>query len=175
MSDSLWPHRLQPARLLHPWDFLGKNTGVGCHFLHIYIYTYTYISPHFGISFPFRSPQCIEFSVPYSRFSLIDFIHSINTVHVSNPVSQFKWVITSYWSEWPSSKKSTNNKHYRGCREKGSLIHSWRRDWQPTPVLLPGEFHGQRSLADYSPWGHKESNTTEWLTLEYVQFKACPF
>ena len=32
-----------------------------------------------------------------------------------------------------------------------------------TPVFLPGEFHGQRSLADYSPWGHKESNTTEAL------------
>ena len=33
MSDSLWPHRLQPTRLLHPWDFPGKSTGVGCHFL----------------------------------------------------------------------------------------------------------------------------------------------
>ena len=32
-SDSLWPHGLQPARLLCPWDFPGKNTGVGCHFL----------------------------------------------------------------------------------------------------------------------------------------------
>ena len=31
----------------------------------------------------------------------------------------------------------------------------WRRKWQPTPVFLPGEFHGQRSLAGYSPWGHK--------------------
>ena len=37
----------------------------------------------------------------------------------------------------------------------------WRRKWQPTPVFLPGEFHGQRSLADYSPWGRKESDTTE--------------
>ena len=41
----------------------------------------------------------------------------------------------------------------------------WRRDWQPAPVFLPGEFHGQRSLDGYSPWGHKESDTTEWLTL----------
>ena len=37
----------------------------------------------------------------------------------------------------------------------------WRRKWQPTPVLLPGECHGQRSLAGYSPWGHEESDTTE--------------
>ena len=37
----------------------------------------------------------------------------------------------------------------------------WRRAWQPTPVLLPGESHGQRSLAGYSPQGHKELDTTE--------------
>ena len=37
----------------------------------------------------------------------------------------------------------------------------WRREWQPTPVFLPGEFHGQRSLVGYSPWGCKESDKTE--------------
>ena len=41
----------------------------------------------------------------------------------------------------------------------------WRRAQPPTPVFLPGESHGWRSLADYSPWGHKESDTTERLTL----------
>ena len=40
----------------------------------------------------------------------------------------------------------------------------WRREWLPTSVFLPGGFHGQRSLAGYSPWVHKESDT-EWLTL----------
>ena len=39
----------------------------------------------------------------------------------------------------------------------------WRRKWQPTPVLLPGKSQGQRSLVGYSPWGRKESDTTEWL------------
>ena len=38
---------------------------------------------------------------------------------------------------------------------------SWRRAWQPTPVSLPGESHGQKSLAGYSPQGCKESDTTE--------------
>ena len=38
---------------------------------------------------------------------------------------------------------------------------NWRRKWQPTPVFLPGESHGQRSLVGYSPWGGKESDTTE--------------
>ena len=42
----------------------------------------------------------------------------------------------------------------------GEKIH-WRRAWQPTPVFSPGESHGQRSLAGYSPQGHKESNMTE--------------
>ena len=37
----------------------------------------------------------------------------------------------------------------------------WRRAWQPTLVFLPGESHGQKSLAGYSPWGHKDSDTTE--------------
>ena len=37
----------------------------------------------------------------------------------------------------------------------------WRKAWQPTPVFLPGESHGQRSLAGYDPWGHTESDTTE--------------
>ena len=37
----------------------------------------------------------------------------------------------------------------------------WRRAWQPTPVSLPGESHGQRRLVGYSPWGRKESDRTE--------------
>ena len=41
----------------------------------------------------------------------------------------------------------------------------WRRKWQYTPVLVPGKSHGQRSLVGYSPWGHKESDTTERLHL----------
>ena len=44
----------------------------------------------------------------------------------------------------------------------------WRREWQSTPVFLPGEFHGQRSLAGYSPWGRKELDTTQWLTQSTV-------
>ena len=46
-------------------------------------------------------------------------------------------------------------------------LYSWvrkiaqRRKWQPTLVFLPGKFHGQRNLGGYSPWGLKESDTTE--------------
>ena len=43
----------------------------------------------------------------------------------------------------------------------------WRRKWQPTPIFLPGKSHGWRSLVGYSPWGHKESDTTERLHFHF--------
>ena len=43
----------------------------------------------------------------------------------------------------------------------------WRRKWQPTPVLFPGKSHGRRSLVGYSPWGRKESDTTERLRFRF--------
>ena len=44
---------------------------------------------------------------------------------------------------------------------------SWRRQWHPTPVLLPGKSHGRRSLVGCSPWGHWESGTTERLHFHF--------
>ena len=51
----------------------------------------------------------------------------------------------------------------------------WRREWQPTPVLLPGESHGQRSLVGYSPRGRKESDTTERLHFHFQTFSRFSF
>ena len=42
-----------------------------------------------------------------------------------------------------------------------------RRQWQPTPVLLPGKSHGWRSLVGCSPWGHEELDTTERLHFHF--------
>ena len=53
----------------------------------------------------------------------------------------------------------------------GNLVpynSQWKRKWKTTPIFLPGESHGQRSLAGCSPWGHGESDTTEWLTHTYT-------
>ena len=44
--------------------------------------------------------------------------------------------------------------------------YPWRRDWLPTPVFFPGEFHGQRSPEGYSPWGYQESDMTEQLNTQ---------
>src|SRR5574341_185969 len=43
----------------------------------------------------------------------------------------------------------------------------WRRQWHPTPVLLPGKSHGWRSLAGCSPWGREESDSTERLHFHF--------
>jgi len=56
----------------------------------------------------------------------------------------------------------------------------WRRKWQPTPALLPGKSHGRRNLLGYSPWGHKESDTTERLhfftsILSLLRFLSLPW
>ena len=56
------------------------------------------------------------------------------------------------------------------CVKCPSKTGDWRRKWQPTPVFLPGKSHGQRSLAGYSPWGRKESETTEWLRTRLEKY-----
>ena len=57
------------------------------------------------------------------------------------------------------------------ARDSGS-IPGWEDDscrkWHPTPVFLPGKFHWQRNLADYSPWGRKELDMTEQLSIAHT-------
>ena len=65
--------------------------------------------------------------------------------------------------------QTVKKKNYLQCKRPGFDPwvgkFPWRRKWQPTAVLLLGEFHGQKSLVGYSPGGHKESDKTEQLTL----------
>ena len=79
------------------------------------------------------------------------------TIHVCDLISSFKG--------FPGSSLVKNVLQYgrSGFDPWVGKIH-WRREWQPTPVFLPGEFYGQRSLAVYRPWGYEESDTTEQLT-----------
>ena len=78
---------------------------------------------------------------------------------------------------WLSGKESACNSGEAG--DKGQEVQDpwvkkfpWRRAWQPTPVFLPGESHGQRSLAGYSLWSGEESDTTEaaWHICTVVPF-----
>ena len=70
---------------------------------------------------------------------------------------------------WLSGKESTCQ-----CRKlRGHRFDSWvrkipwRRKWQPIAVFLPGKSHGQRSVVGYRPWGSKESDMTEHITVTY--------
>ena len=78
------------------------------------------------------------------------------------PSEHCLWIV-SYHTGLPDSSDSKESVYNAG--DLGSIPGSgrppWRRAWQPTPVFLPGESHGQRSLAGYSPWGRKESDMTE--------------
>ena len=68
-------------------------------------------------------------------------------------------LITKSYPFWTSIFSSHNIISY--------LPGNWRRQWQPTPVLLPGESHGRRSLVGYSPWGRWESDMTEQLHFHF--------
>ena len=76
------------------------------------------------------------------------------------------------WLRWLSSSSSGSDGKESICLQWGRPGFDpwvreipWRRKWWPTSVFLPGESHAQRSLVGYSPWGHKGSDTTGWLTL----------
>ena len=66
-----------------------------------------------------------------------------------------------YWVKLRSEKEDILKKK----KKKSWCVAKfpWRNKWQPTPVFLPEEFHGQRSLVGYSPWGHKELT---WLSMD---------
>ena len=73
-------------------------------------------------------------------------------------------VLVDYWSiGFPGG--ANGKEPACQCRRNGFYLWvekiPWRRQWQPTPVSLPGESHGQRSLESYSPWDSTESDTTE--------------
>ena len=72
------------------------------------------------------------------------------------------------WGDtWVSSLVAQTVKDLPATQETWVGESPWRRAGQPTPVFWAGESHGRRSLVGYSPWGHKESDTTERLSLHF--------
>ena len=79
---------------------------------------------------------------------------------------------------WLSGKKESAGQCRRHRRPEfdpwiGKIL--WGRKWQPTPVLLPGKSHEQRSMVGYSPWGRKESDMTERLPFHFSLEAAASF
>ena len=101
--------------------------------------------------------------------------------------SKKKKEVNSERTEWFAIRNKPKQKNTDIWRPEGSLVEEsacqcrrcrfhpwvgkipWRRKWQPTPVFLPGEFHAQRSLAGYSPWGHKKSD----MTFQFWETTLC--
>ena len=72
--------------------------------------------------------------------------------------------------EGSDGKESACNVGDRGSIPKSGRSPSEGMKWKPTPVFLPGKSHGWRSLVGYSPWGGKESDRSEWLTLSTLHY-----
>ena len=81
------------------------------------------------------------------------------------------FIVTVWGLSWDFPGGSEVKASARNAGDLGSIPGSgrfpWRRKWQPTPVFLPGESHGQRSLVGYSPWDHKQSDATERLHFHF--------
>ena len=98
-----------------------------------------------------KSPECLTLRV--NRACIWE-----SQKATGNKDSTFKWL--PWWL-----------RQYRICLQCGRPEFDpwiwkipWKREWLPTPLFLPGESHGQKSLLGYSPWGYKEMDMTEQLT-----------
>jgi len=166
-----------PARLLHPWDFLGKNTGMGCHF-------------HLQGSSWSRDRTWVfhtagELFIVWATRESLDIIKMIKdnskptadcqSLHPhSSPICfLFVWDSEAICPEviclWASLFGSDGWEPAYNVGGPGSISSPgkipWRMEWLPISVFFPGEFNGQKSLGGHSPWGPKELDMTEQLTL----------
>ena len=93
--------------------------------------------------------------------SVMPFNNLILGVFSKESVLPIRW--PKYWSFSFSIRPPNEYLGLISCRIDWFDQIFWRKKWQPTPVLLTGKSHGWRILVGYSPWGRKESDTTERL------------
>ena len=96
-------------------------------------------------------------------FALLFYLLDLISFHLSFPIILSHYCYCSGAAPVLSGEESTCQ-----CRRLGICGFDpwvgkilWRKKWKPTPVFLPGEYHGQRSLVGYGPWSCKESDMTE--------------
>jgi len=136
--------------------------------------------------FPFKSGIKINFKKFIFLFShygdvvLIPFLISFPSEHGTGPVPHnpvfnalYPTVRGSLSTGKAAHPKQEKNLFLWNIQESHLTIlfrchiRKWKGQWHPTPVLLPGGSHGRRSLVGCSPWGHEESDTTEWLHFHF--------
>ena len=137
---------------------------------------------------------------PEESYVLITYLHTILLpvmlwcsriewtllIHTATPVPALGWsTLRNSWlsnlllglPRWLSGKESTWQWRRQRKRHVFDLWVGkipWSRKWQPAPVFFSGEFHGRGSLVGYSLWGHRESDTTEWLSSSNLLFFSYP-
>ena len=152
-------HRWQPTRLPHPWDSPGKNTGVGCHFL----LQWMKVKSESEVA-----QSCPTLSNPMDC-SPPDF--SIHGIFQARLLEERKYPTSVYFTlvlYLPVSRRWKKN------ILTWSRYFNWRRQWHPTPVVLPGKSHRWRSLEGYSPWGCKELDTTKQQQFKCSTWYSSP-
>ena len=157
LCPTLLPHGLQPTRLLRPWDFPGKSTGVGCHCL---------LCEDLYCTENDKNTIAGTFRLLFTCF--MAELLSLNFLYTLHPSYNFSFP-TLFFPSSSDGKASAYNAGDLGFDPWVWKI-PWRRTWQPTPVFMPGKSHGPRSLVGYNPWGRKESDTTEWLHFTSLHF-----
>ena len=100
----------------------------------------------------------------HRKYSIIWFLVSAAEKAMAPHSSTVAWKIP--WTEEPGGLRSVGSLRVGHDWETSlslSTFMHWRRKWQPTPVFLPGEFHGRRSLVGCSPWGRRVGH--DWSDL----------
>ena len=124
--------------------------------------------------FPPRSPTVIPLSLSHfpgkvcfsflgGKWMTLTFIHNKYSSHL----------VSQGFPGWLSVEEPTCQcrRHKRHRFDPWVRKIPWRRAWLPTPIYLPGESRGQRSLVGYSPWGHRESGVTEVTSCTHSEPK----
>ena len=103
-----------------------------------------------------------------------DYFAFCNSSYPVEPSEEAVQMIQTCKQGWELMLNTTNEVNQYNLVLRGSRSYHQRRQWPPTPVLLPGKSHGQRSLVGCNPWGCKESDTTERLNwTELISLPAC--
>ena len=110
------------------------------------------------------------FNLQYSCVSINDFQLKITKMHLIYLTQPTLNVLNTYFFNSLVAQTVKCLSTMRETRVQWFGKIPWRRKWQSTPILLPGKSHGHRSLVGYSPWGRKESNTTERLHFTLLSF-----
>ena len=141
------------------WDSPGKNTQVGCHALLQGIFQTQGLNLHLLCLLHWQ----------VGSLPLVPSGKPKSSCLTSISIILFRYLHLDPWG-FPggtSGKESVFQcrRHKRHTFDPGVGKMPWSKKWQPTPVFMPGKFHGQRSLAGYNPRGCRESDMTEQLSV----------